>query len=163
MYMCCVRGPYRKYYNHINKETACWNAQLGSLLGREKTWRTESESQRWMEPSKPSHLYASLFDWTLGKSGKPTTSIASKYNPWNKAPNFLAWCNNLNNLAIAWVVPPVITSNHRKWHASPQTGQYFFLSFLCTLLRTSLFWISISTPSSLTNFYLGPREILRLL
>ena len=37
MYMCCVRGPYRKYYNHINKETACWNAQLGSLLGREKT------------------------------------------------------------------------------------------------------------------------------
>lgn len=101
MYMCCVRGPYRKYYNHINKETACWNAQLGSLLGREKTWRTESESQRWMEPSKPSHLYASLFDWTLGKSGKPTTPIASKCNPWNKAPNFLAWCNNLNNLAIA--------------------------------------------------------------
>ena len=74
----------------LNKETTCGNAQLGSLLGREKTWKTESESQRWMEPSKSSHLYSSFFDWMLGKSGKPTTSIALKYDLWNKVPNFLA-------------------------------------------------------------------------
>lgn len=161
----------------VNKQCTCtvWEGHTGntSLINKEvpvgmDNWEASLKERRlgkqsWNHRGGWNLQISSTFlPFWLNARGNPPLPIASKYDLWNKAPNLLAWYIKLNNLAIAWAVHPNYHLQSQKMTCQFPNQSIFFFSFLCTLPRMSLFWIPTSTPPSLTNFSLGPREILRL-